>query len=170
MFARRPDFVPAHVRHFAPRRIGKPFYPSGQDAQTGAIAFFAVFKQHLLADANAQKRLIDRRFPHRLIQPASGQFAHTVVHRALTGENHPRSRSDFFRPARNLHAATGGRNTFQRLVDRMQVAHAVIDNGDIHAGSAHNTPFVDGTLSARAASTATAMRSARANALNRLSH
>ena len=53
----------------------------------------------------------------------------------------------------------GGADVLERLLDRAQVAHAVVEDGD------HRSPFVDGTPDT-SGSSEHAWRRARANALN----
>ena len=59
-----------------------------------------------------------------------------------------------------------GRDVFERLRHRAQVAHAVVDDGDaLHARAPYNEPLVDGMASPARSSISHAMRSARPNAL-----
>jgi len=129
------------------------------------VAFLAALEQHLQADADAKEGLGAGRLDDRLARPARGQLAHAVGHCALTGHHDPLRGPDGRRIGGSQNLGAGG-DMLQRLRHRAQVPHAVIDDGNPQLKGA----LVEGTLPAARGSGSAAMRNARANALNTVSH
>src|SRR5690606_35723573 len=181
--------VPAHVRDLQMTPVGgshrlrsrKAHDLATQDAEPGDIAFLAMSEQHLLADAYAQERLAPRGVQYRLAESARIQFAHAVRHRTLSGKHDPRGGSDHRGICRHDDALLRG-DMRDRLGNRTQVAHAIVDDGDIghyrftlmSSGTAarcpQSAPLVDGTAPAARSSRSAAIRKARPNALKIVSH
>ena len=92
-----------------------------------------MLEQHLLTDADAEKRLVRCRVDHRLFQAALGQFTHAVGHGALTGHHHAFSRRQYCRVGRDHHLFAAS-HMLQRLGHRTQITHAVVDYGDGASG------------------------------------
>ena len=89
----------------------------------------------------------------------------TLTKRPLTRQHHPVCLANLVWVSRDGHVRrqTGPvRRLLQRPLGGREVAAAIIDNGDPH----HSTPLVDGITSDARGSVCTAIRSARATALN----
>jgi hypothetical protein len=88
-----------------------------------------VLEEHLLADTDAEKRFVGCGLEHRRPQTAGVNLAHAVGHRPLAGKDHAFGSADHRRISRDEHFTPIG-DTYQRLPDRAQVSHAVIDDDD----------------------------------------
>ena len=129
--------IPTHMRHLQliilriAQIAGEANHPARQNGQSRNIAFLTVFKQHLQANTNTQKRLGPRRMQHRRAQPAHFQLANTVWHRTLARENHTRCLYNFLRIIGH-HDRRSWRNGVQCLIHRAQIAHAIINYRNIY--------------------------------------
>ena len=113
---------------------------------------------------------LDRRGDSHLADLAEGALLHGG---ALAGHDDSFARKNLFRIGGH-HDLRLGRYLLDGLGHRTQVAHAVIDDRDAHLQDrpegAYSVPLVEGMVSAARGSGSSAMRSARANALNIVSH
>ena len=148
MRARLTHLVPAHVRHFQLVAVsinhtgGEALDPARQDTQAIHVAFFAVFKQQLQPNADAEKRLAGRRIKHGLAQAARVQFAHAVRHRPLPREYNSLGSGNLHGVARDYNGTLRG-HVLKCFGHRTQVAHAVIDYRNVsHILPGENTPFI----------------------------
>src|SRR5687767_12418509 len=157
------DLVPADVRDLEPRK-GKSRYAPRQQTETSGVALFPALEEQLQADADAKKRLRPRRLDDRLARTARAELARTIGQRALPRHDDSFGGQNRLRIGGDPHLGAGG-DVLERLRHRAQVAHAVIHNGDLQ-----RVPLVEGTMPAARGSGSAAMRSARANALNMVSH
>src|SRR5258706_4053437 len=175
-----PHLVPSHVRdlHAGPRR--EPAHLPRQQPQPRGVALGAPLEEHLLADAKPEEGLFAGARDDRLGEPALVQHAHAVGHRPLAREDDAVGPEDRLGIGGDRHLGAG-RHVLEGLVHRAQVAHAVVDDGNAlghgtryEARGARNGPYrlplVEGTVPAARGSGSTAMRSARAKALNTVSH
>src|SRR5574337_429099 len=168
---------PAHLRQFvaaadalAPVFEAKAPHPAADQPEAGRVLLLAVVEQHLHAHAHPEQRLARGGGEHRVLQPGGDQLAHAVAHRPLAGKHDALGGDHLVGARRDDHAiAFGVGHAQQRLRHRAQVAHAVVDDRD-RAAHRHRLPLVDGTTPAERGSIASAIRSARANALNTVSH
>ncbi len=129
-----------------------------------AVVFFAALHQRLHADADAEKGAILADFANQFVEAQPADLGHAVANRADAGKHHAVGLTDDLRIAGDQHAASA--DVFQRLGHRVQIAHAVVDDGD---GLHYRHPLVDGICPAMRGSSSTAMRSARPKALNTVS-
>src|SRR5215510_3883495 len=137
----------------------KPAHASSQQPQSSRRSkFLRLIKQQLHPNAHTQQRRpFARSFLHQPIEAALLQRLHTRTKRADTRQHQPLSFTQ------HTLIATDDRFTTCRrkcLLDRAQVADAVVDDHYIH-----NDPFVLGTPRMRLFRS-TACRNARAEALN----
>ena len=129
-----------------------------------AVVLFAALEQCLHAHADTEKRAVLADFTHQFVEAQAGDLGHAVADRADTGKHHAVGLTDHLGVAG--HQYTTGAHLLQRLGHRVQVAHAVIDDGyRLH----QRTPLVEGICPAIRGSSSTAMRSARPKALNTVS-
>ena len=104
--------------------------------------FEAARRHELHADANAQKRFtfLDHRFVQRVNHSIDGvEAAPAIGKRADAGKHDALGLANVFRIAgqSNFHAAAAlPRGALQRFMCRVQIAGAVIDDGDAHHVSA----------------------------------
>src|SRR5690606_15510793 len=170
MVFRVPDLVPAHVRHLEALAIflqilAEEAYLAREQADAvNAVVLFAALQQRLHADADAKERAVDADFAHQFVEAQAANLGHAVADRAHARKYHAIGFTDDLCIAGHQHLA--GPNMLQRLGNRMQVAHAVIDNGN---GLHYRQPLVDGIWPAMRSSTASAIRRARPKALNTVS-
>ena len=185
MAPRLPHPVPAHVRYLAARRragvFGQVAGAAREHAEAvGAAVFIAVFKQHLQPHADSEKRFFGGGARQRPGKAARVNRAHAVAGGALAGKDNLVGVVNQPGVAAGHDARAFGADAVQRLLDRAQVAHAVIHNGDgghragrggAAAGGSkrQSTPLVEGRPAAMRGSGSTAMRHALANALNTVS-
>jgi hypothetical protein len=66
-----------------------------QEAQTLGWTFFALLKQHLLANAHTKQGLVASHFKHHFLQPSLPERSHAVAHGALARQNHSLSLKNF---------------------------------------------------------------------------
>ena len=141
---------------------------AGQDPEGLGAVLVAALEQQLEAEADAEERAI-RRDPgaDRLDEAAVAQ----PVHR---GSGRADARHDAAGPGRRCRSPVTARWTrapavVERLLDRDEVAGAVVDDGDARSAGGHirhpSDPFVDATP-VRRGSGSHATRSARPSALN----
>ncbi len=163
-------FVPAHVRDFQVLTIfvkvlAEKAHLTGESADAiNTAALFAALHQRLHAHADPEKRTVLTNFTHQGIEAQPTNLRHTVTDRADTGKHDAVSFTDDVGIAGNQHAT--GADVLQRLGHRVQIAHAIVDNGN---GLHYSTPLVEGIWPAMRSSSSTAMRSARPNALKTVS-
>lgn len=99
------------------------------------MAFFAVGKEQLCANANAEKGFVFQAFLYGLCQAAAVQGSHAVGHGALSWEDDFVGADDGVGVGGQLDVGggvgqcAGGLGGFEY---GMQVAHAVVDDGDVH--------------------------------------
>src|SRR3989441_12042427 len=156
------DRVPPHVRHLHRRRGApgrKPDNPPRNHAEPPMRAELLAFaEQQLESQADAKKRLAGANRPQdRLHEPVPLQIAHAIAEGAHAGQHHVARVGDRLRVARDRGAVPDG---LEGLVDRLQVAHFVINNRN----HAHRLPLVESTP-LTLASIATAWSRALASAL-----
>ena len=138
---------------------------AGEQADTvDAFVLLAAFHQRLHADADTEERAILADFANQFIEAQPADLGHAVANRADTGKHHAVGLTNDLRIAGHQHPA--GADVLEGLGHRVQVAHAVVDDGD---GLHHRHPLVDGICPAMRGSSSTAMRSARPKALNTVS-
>src|SRR5438445_1274212 len=124
------DRVPPHVRHLHRRRGAsgrKPDDPPGNHAEPPVRPeLFAFAEQELKSQADAEKRLAGANRPQdRLHESVPLQIAHAIAEGAHAGQHHVARVGDRLRVARDRGAVPDG---LEGLVDRLQVAHFVINN------------------------------------------
>ncbi len=166
------DVIPAHVRHLqlvaggiAHGGVGEAPHVAGEQPQTRGIALVAVREQHLQAHADAQEGFVRGRPQDGRAQAVGFDLRHAVRRRALAGKDHAGGGGNQGGIVGDHHLGAGG-HVLQGLAHRMQIAHAVVDDGDVRH---YSEPFVEGMASPRRASASTAMRRARPKALNTVS-
>ena len=119
---------------------------------------------------------------HARFEAVRGKLGHAVPDRALAGEDDPVRGGNPLRIGGDHHLGRLPADVPDRLLDGAKVPHAEIDDRDLLHGAGtpvasgrhpdapgavdQSTPFVEGMAPARRSSRATAMRSARPNALN----
>src|SRR5690606_6087593 len=114
------------------------------------------------ADAEEWTVLAD--LADQTIEAQATDFGHAVTDRADAGEHHPVGLADHRGVAGDQHLA--GADMLQGLGHRVQVAHAIVDNGDcLH----YRHPVVEGICPAMLSSSSPALRRARPKALNTVS-
>ena len=130
----------------------------GEQAQAGlSLVLVGGLEQQLHAQAQAEHGHAGARaLGDQLVEPGSAEAAHRLREGADAGHDDAVRRAD--------RVVVGGQqrvgaDVLERLLDAAAVAHAVVDDGD-HV----SVPLVDG-IPVSVGSTATAARSARANAL-----
>ena len=188
MRGRLADLVPAHVGHLEPapgrgvsgREAGDPAAERSETPR--AAVLLALLHERLEADADAEEGLLPDRALHAWFEAVGGKLGHAVPDRALAGEDDPVRGCDPLRIGGDQHVDRVAAHVPDRLLDGAQVPHAEVDDRDLLHGTgapvspgrlpvrprfaAQSTPFVEGMAPARRSSRATAMRSARPNALN----
>src|SRR5690606_32995179 len=184
------DGVPAHVGDFQALAAvggvveGRPLeaaHAAGKQAQAGGVAFVAGLEQHLFAHAHAQQRFFAGGLQHGFAQPGRIQRAHAVGHGALSREHDAVGGADFVGAAGDADVVVGG-GGLQGAGDGMEIAHAVVDDGDAGPDAEvlgrsmetrnrdYSEPLVEGMAPPARGSTSVAMRSARPKALKMVSH
>ena len=132
------DLVPAHVRHLEPAAVrvrhpvgGKPPHPPGSSPRPGVSPSSLRLEQHLQADADARGTACPRaasttaaRRPRASISRMQSGIA------PWPGKTTRAAPRDRVRIARYRHLEVR-RHVLDRLRHRAQVAHAVIDDGDV---------------------------------------
>jgi hypothetical protein len=106
---------------------------TGKRGTSRGIALLAVLEQHLHADADAEEGLAARGLDDRVARPACGKLAHAVRHRALSRHDHALGRADNGRIRRDRDARLR-RHALERLRHGADIAHAVVDDDDLHDG------------------------------------
>src|SRR5439155_4964502 len=173
-----------------PARREPPYHPRDHVEAASLAELLARRKQELVAEADAEKRPAPvQRPPERREEAEVLEVRHGVVERSVAWEHDG---------VRLVHGAwilghdRRDADAAERLLDRPEVAPAVIDNGDHRLASpaaaartatitdsprrrlrlalprsrAHRAPFVDGTIPAMRGFTRVASASARPTALN----
>src|SRR6185437_15204938 len=163
------NLVPADVRNLQPGRR-KPVDPPLQEAEAPrALVLARSLEEQLHAQADAERGcrrgepLGDQRVELEL-----PEIRHRLRKGPYAGQDHSVGRAHGRVVARNDRICS---NPGERLLDRAQIAHPVVEHGDARAdrrAEAHRTPFVDGTP-VSVSSIDTASRRARANALKHAS-
>src|SRR4051794_6708502 len=152
--------VPADLRDLQPRRIEGADLAGEQRKTTGATELDRALEQELHAQADAEHgHTLRTPLANQVVEPTLGDGAHRLRERANSRQDEPGRRADPLSVVGDLHV---GAHVLERLLDRTQVAHSVVEDGD------HSRPFVDGTPDAFG-SKAAASRSARANDLKQAS-
>ena len=129
------DYAPAQAVAFAPylvKNLGKkwPNDPARQHAQALRWPLLAVVEQHLQPQTDAQERAVAERLEDDIPQSTLVQATHAVGHRALPGQHHSRRAPDHRGVGSDLDRAPR-RDVRQRLGDRAQVAHSIVNDGDV---------------------------------------
>ena len=172
--------VPAHVRHLQALAGGlvtdvgrkAPHATCEKAEPAGRLMLLARVHERLQTDADAEEGFRAERLAKRRPQPQPIDLHHAVANRALPREDDAIGGGDHARIVADHDLAIVARNVLERLGDRAQVAHAVIDDGDALHGRgapAYKRPLVEGITSAARVSSATAMRAARPKALKMVS-
>src|SRR5690606_16443245 len=145
MVHRLLDLVPAHVRHLEALAVllqvlAEEAYLTGEQADAiDPVVLLAALEQRLHADADAEERAVDADLAHQLVETQAADLGHAVADRADAGKHHAVGFTDDLRIAGHQHLA--GTDVLQRLGHRVQIAHAVIDDGD---GLHYRQPLVEG--------------------------
>src|SRR6267142_1534240 len=124
-------FVPAHVRNLEARQPEAGDLAAKQP-QSGGVALLAMLEQHLQADADAEEGPGARRLDHRVARAACGELSHAVGHGPLARHDDPVRRKNFFGGSGDADLRPR-RDPLDRLGDRTQVAHPVVDDRDPQA-------------------------------------
>ena len=129
--------VPSHMRNLKARTSsvdhgsrGKPPHATMEQAQSRDVALFTALEEHLQTNTDAKKRLVGSGRHHRGTQATGIELAHAIRHRALPRKNHPAGTLDLQWVIGHTNGAPR-RNVLDRLGDRTQIAHPIIDDGDI---------------------------------------
>jgi hypothetical protein len=134
----RLHVVPAHVG-YRKTRSRKALQTACQETQPCSAAMFgAVFEQQLHAQAHPQRGALRDQLAQGHIQAAASQFCHGLAHGAHAGQ-HQAARLGQHGGLIGQADGLAWRHMGHGLGDGMQIAHAVVHDGD------HNTPLVDGT-------------------------
>ena len=123
--------VPPHVRHLEAVEA-EFFHRAGEDAQTAhAGGFLARFEEHLHPETDAEKGPAggDELRQHR-VEALGAQRFHAVAETPYAGQDAAVETFQF--GGVSYHVALGAQK-LQRLGDRAEVAHVVIDQRDAHS-------------------------------------
>src|SRR5690606_27630082 len=102
---------------------------TGEQAQSLHTAvLFATLEQHLHADADAQQGFFLGHLVHNLVPAQRAQLADAIANRPHAGQDYAVGIENLLRLTGDDDLARTG--VLQRLGNRVQVAHAVIDDGD----------------------------------------
>ena len=143
------NFVPAHVRHLQAlpgcirQRIAKIAHLPGNNIQAiHATVFLRRAHHRLQANADRQHRnvLFSERLRQQLITLQAPYLCHAVANGAHAGKYHAVRLADQFSIMSNHHLVSA--HVLQRAGDGVQVAHAVINNGD---NTTHRPGFLSTT-------------------------
>ena len=96
----------------------------------GAAVLVAAFEQYLQAHADAEEGFLRRGARERPRKPARADRGHAVAGGALSGEHDFVGVVDAALVAGDLDLRVARADAAQRALNRAQVAHAVIHNGD----------------------------------------
>ena len=133
--------VPTHVRHLeracrarrAAGRAGSAAPRPREDAEAGRVALLAPFEQHLHADADAEERLLPRARHDRRAQAARSISRMQSGIAPWPGKTTRSAPSRLASGIARDHHRAARRDVLDRLRHRAQVAHAVVDDGDVAA-------------------------------------
>src|SRR5690554_2951042 len=136
-----PILVPAHVGHFQAFAVfGEvvaevaDFGREQADAFHAAV-FFAAGHQGLHANADAEERAVLGDFFNKFNHTQAVHFGHAVADGADAGQDYPVGFADFGGIVCDQYGAVRG-HVLYGFAGGMQVAHAVVDDGDgLHGGS-----------------------------------
>src|SRR3954468_214853 len=131
MRPRLRHLVPAHVRHLEP---GQPEAGdlAAEQPEAGGVALLAMLEQHLQPNTDAEKGPRARRLDHRFARAACGELSHAVGHGSLARHHDPVGRKNVFGRSGDADLRLR-RDPLDRLRDRTQVAHPVVDDRDPQA-------------------------------------
>src|SRR3954447_9080445 len=157
------DLVPADVRER--RRLDELGSPAGKDPERRGVILVAAVEQKLQAETDTEEWLVTAGpGANRSREPGCIEPCHRRSRRADSRDDKAVRVRQGVRVGSNDDVGTDRR---ERLVDRDEVARAVIDDGDPGSRGPHHPsePLVDATPSRRG-SISQATRSARPSALN----
>src|SRR5579862_2122348 len=97
-----------------------------EHTETVGRPLLAAREKHLQAETDAEERPVVQRFQHDVAQAAFVEAAHAIGHGALAREHHAGGGTDYRRIVTHHYGALGG-DMFQRLRNRAQIAHSVVD-------------------------------------------
>src|SRR5690606_39778241 len=120
--------------------VAKDAHPAGAqaDAVNAAVLLAALHpRQHAHADAEEPAILAD--LAHQGVEAQATDLGHAVADGTDAGEHHAIRLADHLGVAGHQHST--GADMFEGLGHRVQVAHAVIDDGN---GLHHRHPLVEG--------------------------
>src|SRR5262249_30899898 len=145
-----------HVRDLPTGR--EPAHDAGQHVEALALAeLLAAREEQLVAEADAEERAAAvERATQRRRQAETLEIGHRIVKRAVAGKDH--GIGVVHRVGVRGHAGVNAA-PFEGLLDRAEIAPAVIDDGD------HNVPLVEGRIPAMRGLSRVASASARPTAL-----
>lgn len=141
------DNVPPHVRHFVLVALRtKTEHIDGEDAEAVGVALLGVTAHQLLANADAEHRLLER--TDHLVEAALTQVTHRLTGLALPWKQHLVSRPQLLGIVgqEGLHA-----ESFQGVYDGIDITSIVFYNGDFHLTCAYQGAKVIKISRARAA-------------------
>src|SRR5207247_2279640 len=121
------DSIPAHVRNLPTGR--EPAHDAGQHVEALALAeLLAAREEQLIAEADAEKRAAAvERATQRRRQVKTVEIGHRIVKRAVAGKDH--GIGGVHRLGVLGHDGVHA-DPFEGLLDRAEIASAVIDDGD----------------------------------------
>ena len=140
--------------------------PAQEAEPIGALVLVGAREEQLHPQAQADQRHAGAgALAQQLVQPGGPQPPHRLGKRADAGQHEPGCLAQ--RGVIGRHRDRRA-DVLQRLLDRAAVAHPVVDDGGRTSlgASQGRVPFVEGTTPSVPGTTATAVRSARAKALN----
>src|SRR5215208_807695 len=153
--------VPPDVRELG--RLERRHLAGQQAEPQSALVLRGGLEQQLHAEADAEhRRATARAFADHLVETLRPQPSHRLGKRPHAGDHDRVGRADLVVVGS---APDVGADVLERLLDGAAVAHPVVDERD---GAHVSVPLVDGIPDSEG-STATATRSARANALKQAS-
>ena len=127
------DLIPAHVRDLQAGAVGfmqliakEAHLAREQTEAVNTAILFAVLQQHLHADADAEQGLFPGGLTDHAVEFELAQFADAVANGTNARQQHAVGGEDDLRITGHVDLA--GACMFKRLGNRVQVAHAVINN------------------------------------------
>lgn len=126
------DGVPAHVRYFDARLFGKAGNRATEKAKAiHAAVFFAAGHHELRANADTKEGFFPRGLPERFFDVLRADVGHATANRALARQQDTIGTGNIGGSFGKIGTGIGG-GMVECFADAVQIAHAVVDDGDVH--------------------------------------